>query len=217
VGRPRGAGAGRLAHQPIALTYPQTDHERDPMSSSSTPQPRATGEFRPSRRSIATYNSYEDAQRAVDFLSDRQFPVERVSIIGRDLHYIEQVTGRLTTARAALAGGLQGALIGFLFGALFGLFFTLPEAYVLVLLYGVVAGALFGALIGAIAHAATGGRRDFSAVQGIGANRYELLVDEEVADEAVRLLAELSPPPSRAVPGNGAAAAAQDRERLGSR
>ena len=30
------------------------------------------------RRVVATYSSYADAQRAVDFLSDRKFPVERV-------------------------------------------------------------------------------------------------------------------------------------------
>ncbi len=116
-----------------------------------------------------------------------------MSIIGRDLEYIEEVTGRLTTGRAALWGAMQGALLGLLFALLFGLFFTVVEAYLAMVAYGLVVGALFGALIGAVAHAASGGRRDFSAVQGMGANRYELLVDEEVADEAVRLLGELSP------------------------
>jgi hypothetical protein len=34
-----------------------------------------------------------------------------------------------------------------------------------------------------------GGRRDFASVSGMRASRYDLQVDDEVADEAARLLA----------------------------
>jgi hypothetical protein len=34
------------------------------------------------RRVVASYSSYRDAERAVDFLSDRRFPVQRVAIVG---------------------------------------------------------------------------------------------------------------------------------------
>jgi hypothetical protein len=37
-------------------------------------------------------------------------------------------------------------------------------------------------------HSLTGGRRDFSSVPAMKADRYELVVDEEVADEAARIL-----------------------------
>ena len=53
---------------------------------------------------VATYDSYEKAQRAVDYLSDNGFPVENTQIVGSDLHLVEQVTGRVTTASATLAG-----------------------------------------------------------------------------------------------------------------
>jgi hypothetical protein len=159
------------------------------------------------RRPIASYGSYEEAQRAVDFLSDRHFPVEQVAIVGHDLEWVEQVTGRLTTARAALQGALQGAFIGLLFGLLFGLFFTSPRPYLALLLYGLVVGAIFGAVFGAIGHAAMGGERDFSAVGAMRANRYEILADHEVADEAARLLAEL-PAGGAAAGGSSAAASA---------
>jgi hypothetical protein len=36
----------------------------------------------------------------------------------------------------------------------------------------------------------TGGRRDFSSVAAMRADRYDVLVDAEVADEATHLLAE---------------------------
>ena len=73
----------------------------------------------PTRRLVASYDSYEDAQRAVDTLSDRGFPVDRVTIVGSDLHLVEQVTGRLTVLRAALAGAATGAWIGVLIGLVF--------------------------------------------------------------------------------------------------
>jgi hypothetical protein len=37
----------------------------------------------------------------------------------------------------------------------------------------------------------TGGRRDFASVPTTTADRYELLVDEEVADQAASVLARL--------------------------
>jgi heat induced stress protein YflT len=149
------------------------------------------------RRTIATYDSYREAERAVDRLSDEGFDVARVAIVGTGLRTVEQVAGRLTTGRAAMMGALQGVLIGLLFGLLFGLFFTGPEFFG-VLLYGVVAGAVFGALLGALGHAATGGRRDFTSATRMEAERYELQVDEEVADEARRVTTgdRETPPPA---------------------
>jgi membrane protein required for beta-lactamase induction len=139
------------------------------------------------RRAIATYSSYRDAERAVDWLSDQGFAVERVAIVGSGLRSVEQVAGRMTAGRAALSGALQGALIGLLFALLFGIFFTGPE-FLGLLVYAIVAGAIFGAIFGALAHSTQGGGRDFTSVRGIEAERYEVQVDEEVADEAKRLL-----------------------------
>jgi hypothetical protein len=142
------------------------------------------------RTTVATYDGYREAERAVDFLSDRGFPVERAAIVGTGLKTVEQIAGRLTTGRAALVGAGQGAMIGLLFGLLFGLFFEGP-AFFGVLLYGLVAGLLFGAAFGAIAQAAQGGRRDFASVRSMQAERYEVQVDHEVSAQAKQLLAEL--------------------------
>ena len=53
---------------------------------------------------VATYPDYAAAQKAVDYLSDNQFPVEHTAIVGSNLRLVENVLGRLTTGRAALAG-----------------------------------------------------------------------------------------------------------------
>jgi len=145
------------------------------------------------RRVVATYDSYAEAERAVDFLSDSDFPVERVAIVGTGLKMTEQVTGRLTISRAAVAGARQGALIGLIFALLLGLFFEVSGAFIAVLLYGVVTGALFGAGFGALAQAAQGGKRDFASASGVTAEHYEVQVDEQVASEAGELLTGLGP------------------------
>jgi hypothetical protein len=147
------------------------------------------------RRTVAAYDDYAQAQRAVDHLSDQGFPVERVAIVGHGVRYIEQVLGRMTVGRAALLGAAQGAILGVLLGALASIFFTLSPspATVLVLLYGLVIGAAVGALLGALLHAATGGHRDFASAPGITAERYEVVVDQEYADRAAELLRGADP------------------------
>ena len=146
----------------------------------------------PARTTVGTYDSYREAERAVDFLSDKEFPVERAVILGSGLRTVEQIAGRITTGRAALQGALQGAMIGVLFALFIGLFFTVSEAFFGVLLYGLIVGTIFGATFAAIAQGMQGGRRDFASVQRMEAERYEVQVDHEVSAQAKQLLSELS-------------------------
>src|SRR5919206_4601369 len=115
---------------------------------------------------VSTYDSYEDAERAVDYLSDNGFPVESAQIVGSNLHLLEQVTGRVTTGRAALAGAGSGAWFGLFIGLLVGLFTTGP-AWLGLLLGGALIGATWGAVFGFFAHRATKGQRDFSSARGL--------------------------------------------------
>ena len=147
----------------------------------------------PRRVVVASYGSYPEAQRAVDYLSDERFPVERVAIVAEDLRLVEQVTGRRGYGQAALQGAGTGALIGLIFGFFLGLF-NVFDPLVSALSLGIVwliYGAIIGLLVGLIGHALSGGQRDFSSIGGIQANRYNVMADEEVADEASRLLTGL--------------------------
>ncbi|WP_189335980.1 general stress protein [Actinoplanes ianthinogenes] len=139
---------------------------------------------------VGSYADYALAQKAVDYLSDNKFPVERTSIVGTDLRLVENVLGRLTTARAAAAGAASGAWFGLFIGVLFGLFSN--SNWFAVILTTVIIGAIWGAVFGAIAHAATGGRRDFSSRSSLQAAQYAVLADAEVADEARTLLVRLN-------------------------
>jgi hypothetical protein len=147
----------------------------------------------PGRRVVAAFDRYEEAERAVDFLADNKFPVERVSIVGRGLHTVERVTGRMTYGEAAVRGALNGAVTGALIGWLFWLFdwFAPIVAGGWLILDGLWFGAVVGALVGLLAHAATRGRRDFASIRQTEADRYELVVDEPAAAEAEALLARL--------------------------
>ena len=47
---------------------------------------------------VARFDDYQSAQRAVDRLSDDGFPVEKLDIVGSGLRLVERVTGRLPGA-----------------------------------------------------------------------------------------------------------------------
>jgi hypothetical protein len=143
------------------------------------------GDTRPTV-TVAEFEDYISAQRAVDFLSDNQFPVDRVEIVGTNLRLVERVLGRLTVGRAALAGAGTGAWFGLLIGILIGVFS--PSLWWLVILVALIAGTVWGAVFGAIAHALTGGRRDFTSQSMLQAERYALVIDAEYADRVRELL-----------------------------
>src|SRR3954449_5992648 len=146
------------------------------MAGHSTVETSAVRPNEPPRQVIATFDNYADAERAVDYLSDQRFEVNRVAIVGRDLEYVEQVLGRLNYGGAALRGAASGALVGALIGWVFGIFNWIdPVTTGLVLaLYGVVFGAVVGALMGLLVHALQRGRRDFHAVSGLVPKSYDV-------------------------------------------
>ncbi|WP_395104032.1 general stress protein [Actinomadura sp. SCN-SB] len=141
---------------------------------------------------VGSYDDYASAQRAVDFLSDEGFPVERTAIIGSDLKMVETVLGRLTTPRAAMAGAGSGAWFGLLVGLLLTLFTIERGAAVPLFLGAIVIGAVFGAVFGFIAHALTRGRRDFTSRSQIVASTYDVVADAEVAEDARNRLIRLN-------------------------
>jgi hypothetical protein len=136
---------------------------------------------------VASFDTYAAAQLAVDSLSDREFPVEHVRIVGDGVRIVEQVQGRMTKGRAAGLGAASGAWAGLFIGLLLGLFAVV--GWLSIVLTAVVLGAVFGLIAGWAGHAMTGGTRDFTSVQGLVADRYDVHVDLEFADQARALLA----------------------------
>lgn len=136
---------------------------------------------------VASYGSYEDAQQAVDRLSDDGFAVENLDIVGSDLRLVERVTGRLTKGKAAGAGAASGAWFGLFIGVLIGLF-TAGPAWLGLILGGLLIGAVWGAIFGFVGHAATGGRRDFTSTKSFTAMRYDIIARGGHAEDAREML-----------------------------
>jgi ascorbate-specific PTS system EIIC-type component UlaA len=139
---------------------------------------------------VATYQTYQQAQRAVDHLSDSGFPVEESAIIGRDLRLVEQVVGRLTKARATVMGGASGAWFGLFVGLLVTLFVTGPE-WIPVTIAALLIGAVWGAVFGFVAQWATHGQRDFASASAIVAGQYDVTVTDAHSERAAQLLVSL--------------------------
>jgi hypothetical protein len=141
---------------------------------------------------VGSYDRYEQAQAAVDHLSDERFPVENVTIIGSDLKQVEKVTGRLTWGRVLAAGAAGGAWWGLFVGLLLGIFATDGGSWFGSLLTGLAIGVLFGLLFAAMGYAATQGRRDFTSTSAIVAGRYDVMCNPARAEDARALLARFS-------------------------
>jgi hypothetical protein len=103
---------------------------------------------------------------------------------------VERVTGRLTYARATMAGAASGAWMGLFVGVLLSLFSTSESAFGIVIA-GVLFGVVFGMVMGLAGYAATRGRRDFTSVSQVIATRYEVLVEHNLLERAQQLLLKM--------------------------
>ena len=141
---------------------------------------------------VGTYDTYVEAQRAVDFLSDQQFPVQHVSIVGSDLKMVENVLGRLTRGRAAMAGAASGAWFGLFVGVLLSLFASKNTNGFGLVIAAALYGAVFGAIFGFVGHALSGGKHDFTSRSKIVASSYDVHCTWAEADKAREVLARMT-------------------------
>lgn len=144
----------------------------------------------PTGRKIASYDTYLAAQKAVDFLSDKHFPVQFVTIVGTDLQMVERVTGRLTYGRVAMAGAASGAWFGLFVGLLLSLF-ARGTTLLGTVIPALVIGAGFGILFGVLSYSLAGGKRDFTSTSQVVASQYAILCAPEHAGAAEQLLSQL--------------------------
>lgn len=137
---------------------------------------------------VGSFKTYAEAQRAVDALSDQQFPVEKLSIVGVDLMQVEKITGRLTWGKVLGTGALSGLWMGLFIGLILSVF-TEPGSGWVMFFDTLVTGAIFGVIFAAVAYAFTGGKRDFSSATTIVAGHYDVLCEPDAAPQARDLIA----------------------------
>lgn len=150
---------------------------------------RDLGRVLPTGETIGRYTGYLDAQKAVDYLADHKFAVERVAIIGNDLKTVERVTGRLSYPRVALGSAATGAWFGLFVGVILSLFAGSETGVTIT--SSIALGAIFWLLFGVITYAFQRGKRDFTSTSQVIATSYDVIVDPSVAADARRLLQQL--------------------------
>jgi hypothetical protein len=138
---------------------------------------------------VGSYPTYAEAQKAVDYLSDSQFPVQQVTIVGVDLMQVERVTGRLSWGKVLIGGVLSGAWLGVFIGLLLGI---LTNNLGQSLIAAIPAGIMFGLITSAIPYSMSKGTRDFSSTMQLVAGRYDVLCDPQGAEQARDLLSRLT-------------------------
>jgi hypothetical protein len=143
--------------------------------------------------SLGVYEGYSQAQGVVDYLSDHEFPVQNVAIVGTELKTIERVTGRLTRGKVALAGAISGLWIGLFVGIAFAIFSDKGQLGFLITTP--LLGAMFGLIWSQLGFRTVtqGGTRDFASVSQVVATKYEVLVEHNMAERARELLAAMPP------------------------
>ncbi|QJU56026.1 hypothetical protein HL652_09990 [Herbiconiux sp. SALV-R1] len=141
----------------------------------------------PTGETVATFDSYAEAQAAVDRLARAEFPVKELSIVGSDLKSVERVTGKMSYGRAALAGALSGLWVGIFFGLLLVLL-SPTSTTPLFLVAAALIGAGFGLFFNIVVYSIGRRRRDYTSVMQVVASSYAVVVGVELANRARNVL-----------------------------
>jgi len=141
-------------------------------------------------QSVGIYQTYAEAQKAVDYLSDQRFEVQNLAIVGTDLKSVERVLGRRNWGTVIGQGVQSGVSTGLLVGLLM-LIFARPGSILALLLVSLVIGIVLGIGFSAAAYAMTRGRRDFTSITQTVATKYEVLCEHKVAAQAREMLQQM--------------------------
>jgi hypothetical protein len=138
-------------------------------------------------QSVGIYNSYADAQKAVDYLADEKFEVQNLAIVGTDLKSVERVLGRRNWGTVVTQGLQSGVSTGLLV-ALVLLIFAQPGSFLALLVVSLAIGIALGIGFNAAAYAMSRGKRDFTSITQTVATKYEVLCEHKVAAQAREML-----------------------------
>lgn len=140
-------------------------------------------------QSLGVFETYAEAQKAVDHLADNSFPVGNLAIVGTDLRLVERVTGRRTWATTLGQGVMSGLSTGFIVAIFMMILFPTPN-FLGQLLTALVIGVAIGLLFAILGHVLSRGQRDFTSVTQTVATKYEVLCEHKVVAQARDLLAK---------------------------
>ena len=141
-------------------------------------------------QSVGIFNSYADAQKAVDYLADEKFAVQNLAIVGTDLKSVERVLGRRSWRTVLSSGVSSGVSTGLIVGIIM-LIFTRPASVLVLILSCLALGVAIGLAFAAAGYAMTRGKRDFTSVTQTVATKYEVLCEHKVAAQAREMLNQL--------------------------
>jgi hypothetical protein len=141
-------------------------------------------------QSVGIFQTYAEAQKAVDYLADQRFEVQNLAIVGTDLKSVERVLGRRNWGTVIGQGVQSGVSTGLLVGLLM-LIFARPGSILALLLVSLVIGVVLGIGFSAAAYAMTRGRRDFTSITQTVATKYEVLCEHKVAAQAREMLQQM--------------------------
>ena len=147
------------------------------------------------RRLICSAATYEEAERVVDILAKRDFPIDRIQITAHNVTLTEQVTGRRTMAESIGSHAFILAVYFAITGFFVGLVSAVEPAQSATSLAGL--GALLGVFAGVVTASVARlvrkpGER-FHAIDLVEADRFDV-VCERLIDEmrAFEILADSS-------------------------
>lgn len=123
---------------------------------------------------VASFPTYEQAQKAVSSLIAGEVPARDIAIVGTGLRSVERITGRLGYATAARSGALNGLMIGLLFAFIFVL--GQPTAQIATFLGVLLVGMALGMLLSLGTYSIIRRRRDFASVMQVTADHYDVCV-----------------------------------------
>jgi hypothetical protein len=150
---------------------------------------------------VASFPTYDAAQKAVSALITGEVPARDIAIVGKGLRSVERITGRLGYAAAARSGAVSGLMLGLLFSFIFVL--GMPTVQISVFIGVLLVGMAIGMLLNLITFAAVRRRRDFASVMQVVADQYEVCVLPPSIHKARGVLGPATtvaaPVPSRAV------------------
>jgi hypothetical protein len=116
---------------------------------------------------IGVYKHIDEAEEAVRKLGEGGFPIDRVSIIAKDLGTEKKVHGFVTSCDVAKSAAGTGAWVGGLFGLLVGAAFLWVPGVGPLVVAGSLTSALLGGMEGAVAGAAVSGMLGWLTALGI--------------------------------------------------